>query len=119
MLVQMPVWFALYRLLFSSVELYHTKFLYFQDLSSIDPYAAWPAMVVVLMLIQQQFMPMGNMDPTQQRVMKLMPLLFGFFFFIFPSGLVLYISVNMVLSILQQWVIRRQFKAVTPSAATT
>ena len=111
MVIQMPVWFALYRVLLSSVELYHTEFLYLHDLSSPDPYGVLPAIVVVLMLVQQQFTPMGNMDPAQARMMKLMPLAFGVFFFTFPSGLVVYIFMNMLLSILQQWFIRRTFKA--------
>jgi YidC/Oxa1 family membrane protein insertase len=109
MLLQMPVWFALYRVLLNSVELYHTKFFYIQDLSSIDPYGIMPAIVVALMVVQQSFMPTGNMDPAQARMMKLMPLVFGIFFFSFPAGLVLYIFVNMLLSIAQQWLIRRTF----------
>ena len=110
MILQMPVWFALYRVLLNSVELYHTKFFYIRDLSSIDPYGFMPAVVVGLMVVQQSFMPTGNMDPAQARMMKLMPLIFGIFFFSFPAGLVLYIFVNMLLSIAQQWLIRRTFK---------
>ena len=109
MLIQFPVWIALYQVLLTSVDLYHTKFLYIQDLSSVDPYCIFPAIVVVLMLIQQQMMPTANMDPTQAKMMKLMPLMFGFFFFTFPAGLVIYIFVNMTLTIAQQWVIKRQF----------
>ena len=111
MLVQMPVWIALYNVLLSSVDLYQVEFLYMKDLSSVDPYCILPAIVVVLMLIQQRFMPTGNMDPTQARLMKLMPLMFGFFFFTFPSGLVIYIFFNMVLTILQQWWIKRSWTA--------
>jgi YidC/Oxa1 family membrane protein insertase len=59
------------------------------------------------MVVQQRFMPTGNMDPKQEKIMKMMPLLFGFFFFTFPSGLVLYIFVNMVLTIAQQWYIKQ------------
>lgn len=113
-LIQFPVWIALYQVLLSSVDLYHTEFLYLRDLSSVDPYMAMPAVVMALMFIQQRLMPTGNMDPTQARIMKLMPLIFGIFFFTFPSGLVVYIFVNMVLTILQQWVIKRTFK---PAAA--
>jgi YidC/Oxa1 family membrane protein insertase len=109
-LVQLPVFVALYNVLLSVVELYHTKFLYIQDLSSVDPYCIMPAIVVVMMVVQQQFTPMGNMDPAQARMMKMLPLVFGFFFFIFPAGLVLYIFVNMALSIAQMWWIKRQFK---------
>ena len=63
------------------------------------------------MLLQQQFTPTSSgMDPDQARLMKLMPLAFGIFFFWFPSGLMLYIFVNMLLSILQQWYIKRTFQ---------
>lgn len=117
MLVQFPVWIALYNVLLSSVELYHTEFLWLKDLSSADPTGILPAVVVVLMLVQQSLAPTGNLDPVQARVMKLMPLMFGFFFFAFPSGLVVYIFVNMVLSILQQWLIKRQFEPTAPATA--
>ena len=118
MLVQMPVWIALYSVLLSAVELYHVEFLWMKDLSVSDPVMILPAVVVGLMVLQQQFVPTGNMDPAQARMMKLMPLLFGFFFFTFPGGLVVYIFVNMVLSILQQWYIRRTFKSGSTEAAT-
>lgn len=120
MLVQLPVWIALYQVLLNSVELYHTEFLYFRDLASVDPYGALPAVVVVLMVIQQQLTPMPNMDPVQARMMKILPIVFGIFFFTFPSGLVVYIFVNMVLTILQQWFIKRTYKqpAVTVAATT-
>lgn len=116
MVIQMPVWFSLYTALLNSVDLYHTKFLYLRDLSAADPYMILPVIVVGLMLVQQQFMPTGNMDPNQARIMKMMPLMFGFFFFTFPSGLVLYIFVNMVLTIAQQVFIKRQFRK-KPKAA--
>jgi YidC/Oxa1 family membrane protein insertase len=119
MLIQFPVWIALYNVLLSSVELYHTDFLYLRDLSEADPYCVLPAIVVVLMMIQQQFTPTGNMDPAQARMMKLMPLVFGVLFFTFPSGLVVYIFVNMALSIGQQWVIRRTFNASDTAPSTT
>lgn len=109
MIVQMPVWIALYNVLLYSVELYQTRFLYLKDLSSPDPYSVLPFVVVVLMMVQQSMTPMGNMDPAQQRIMKIMPLIFGIFFFTFPSGLVVYIFVNMVLTIAQQWWIKRRF----------
>jgi YidC/Oxa1 family membrane protein insertase len=115
MLAQMPVWIALYAMLYSSVELYQTDFLYLKDLSSADPYAVLPLIVVVLMMIQQQLIPMGNMDPAQQRIMKLMPLFFGFLFFSFPSGLVLYIFVNTLLSMVQQWLIKRMYAVPKPA----
>lgn len=107
MVAQMPVWFALYQVLLSSVDLYHTDFLYLRDLSAPDPYCILPATVVVLMMVQQQFTNTASMDPAQARVMKFMPLMFGLFFFTFPSGLALYMFVNMLLSIIQQWWIKR------------
>jgi YidC/Oxa1 family membrane protein insertase len=112
MLIQMPIWISLYRVLLTSVDLYHTEFLYLRDLSVADPYAILPVIVVGLMFAQQQFMPTGNMDPNQARIMKFMPLIFGVLFFSFPSGLVLYIFVNMLLTILQQWYIKRRFRTV-------
>lgn len=118
MLAQMPVWFALYNALLSSVELYHTDFLYVRDLTEVDPYMIMPALVMGLMVLQQQFTPTGNMDPQQARIMKLMPLVIGLFFFTLPAGLMLYIFVNMTLSIAQQWYIRRTFQpqAAKPAA---
>lgn len=113
MLVQMPVWIALYSVLLASVDLYHVEFLYLRDLSSVDPYMVLPTLVVILMMVQQQFMPTANMDPMQARMMKWMPVIFGVFFFTFPSGLVVYIFVNMVLTILQQWWIKRSWRTVS------
>jgi YidC/Oxa1 family membrane protein insertase len=110
MVLQMPVWFALYSVLWSSVELYHAEFGYLRDLTASDPYLVLPTVVMGMMLIQQQLVPTGNMPPEQARMMKLMPLVFGIFFFALPSGLVLYIFVNMLLSILQQWYIKRSFE---------
>lgn len=109
MVIQIPVFIALYNVLLSSVELYQTDFLYLQDLSSQDPYGILPVIVMGLFVLQQQFTPMANMDPLQARMMKLMPIVFGLFFFTFPAGLVIYIFVNTTLSVLQQWYIRRNF----------
>lgn len=118
MLIQMPIWISLYTMLQSSVEIYQTKFLYLKDLSSPDPYAILPALTVAMMFFQQRMMPQGNMDPTQQRVMQFMPLMFGLFFFTVPSGLVIYIFVNMVLTMLQQWWIKRSFARAKALRAT-
>lgn len=115
MFLQMPIWIALYSALLSSVDLYHAKFLYLEDLSVPDPYMVTPALCVALMLAQQRFTPTSpGMDPAQARMMKLMPLAFGIFFFWFPSGLMIYIFTNMLLSILQQWYIHATF---TPQKA--
>jgi len=117
MVAQMPVWFALYQVLLSSVDLYHTDFLYLRDLSAPDPYCVLPLIVVALMMVQQRFTNTANMDPTQAQVMKFMPLMFGLFFFTFPSGLALYMFVNMTLSILQQWWIKRSLGDASAAAA--
>jgi YidC/Oxa1 family membrane protein insertase len=117
MVAQMPVWFALYQVLLSSVDLYHTDFLYLRDLSAPDPYCILPLIVVALMMIQQQFTNTANMDPAQARVMRFMPLMFGLFFFTFPAGLALYMFVNMTLSILQQWWIKRSLGDAPAAAA--
>jgi YidC/Oxa1 family membrane protein insertase len=101
-----------------SVELYNTKFLYLQDLTEADPYGVLPLLVTVLMLAQQKLMPMGSMDPTQQKIMRLMPLMFGIFMFSFPSGLVLYFSVNNTLTIFQQWIIYRKKDELPVSASS-
>ncbi|TVQ87323.1 MAG: membrane protein insertase YidC [Deltaproteobacteria bacterium] len=119
MIIQMPIWISLYRVLLTSVDLYHTEFLYLKDLSVADPYAILPLIVIGLMFAQQQFMPTGNMDPAQARIMKLMPLVFGILFFSFPSGLVLYIFVNMLLTFVQQWYIKRRFKTAKPAPTAT
>ena len=116
MLVQMPVFFALYTVMYYSVELYDAQFLYLQDLTGTDPYGVIPTLYAVLMIAQQAMMPTANMDPTQAKMMKLMPLFFAFIMFSFPSGLVLYFCINMLLTIGQQYIIRRRL-AAEPAAA--
>jgi len=116
MVAQMPVWFALYQVLLTSVDLYHTDFLYLRDLSAPDPYCVLPLAVMAMMLLQQRFTNTANMDPAQARMMRFMPLLFGAFFFTFPSGLAVYVFVNMLLSIAQQWWIKRSL-GEAPAAA--
>jgi len=111
MVAQMPVFFALYSVIGSSVELYHADFYYLKDLASADPFGVLPVLYMVLMFGMQQFTPTGGMDPAQARVMKALPFVFGFLFFTFPSGLVLYFVVNLALTVLQQWYIKKTFKA--------
>ncbi len=116
-LIQFPVWIALYNVMLYSVELYDSSFLYLMDLTAEDPYGVLPIIYAVLILGQQRMMPMGNMDPAQQRIMKLMPLMFAAFMFTFPSGLVLYFCCNILLTIGQQWLINRQIKIDDEPAA--
>jgi YidC/Oxa1 family membrane protein insertase len=116
MLIQFPVWIALYNVLLYSVDLYHSRFLVWRDLSAADPYAVLPILVGVLMFLQQRLTPMTGMDPTQAKMMRWMPLIFVFFMFGFPSGLGIYIVVNSVLSILQQWFVNRGVHAAPKPA---
>ncbi|HNN36977.1 MAG TPA: membrane protein insertase YidC [Pseudomonadales bacterium] len=109
-LVQMPVFIALYWTLLESVELRHASFLWLNDLSVMDPYFVLPIVMGVTMFIQQLLSP-APPDPMQAKVMRLMPVMFTFFFLWFPSGLVLYWLVNNLLSIAQQWFITRQIEA--------
>ncbi len=110
-LVQMPVFIALYWVLMESVELRHAPFYgYIQDLSQMDPYFILPILMGVTMFIQQSLNPTPP-DPMQAKMMKMLPILFTFFFLWFPAGLVLYWLVNNILSIAQQWVINKQIEA--------
>lgn len=102
-LVQIPVFIALYWVLLSAVELRQAPFaLWITDLSQKDPYYILPVVMAVTMFIQMKLNPTPP-DPVQAKVMMIMPIVFSVFFFFFPSGLVLYWLVNNVLSILQQW----------------
>ena len=108
MLIQIPVFFALYRVLLGSIELRHAPFmLWITDLSAKDPYYITPLVMGVTMFLQQKMTP-TNMDPTQEKIMLIMPVVFTFMFLNFPAGLVIYWLVNNVLTILQQYLIRRQ-----------
>lgn len=109
MLLQMPVWFALYRSLSTNIELYHAPFaLWWQDLSAPDPFYVLPIIVALLMFVQQSLTP-NTMDPMQAKLMKYgMPLIFGSFMLFLPSGLCLYIVTNSTLSITQQRLLYRR-----------
>lgn len=120
MLIQMPVWFALFTVLLYTAELYHADFLIWKDLSVVDPFAILPAIVGTMMLLQQRMTPTSpGMDPNQARMMKLMPLIFVFFYFTFPAGLAIYSTTNITLSLLQMWVIRRRLAKPPPGAPAT
>lgn len=108
MLLQMPVFIALYWVLLESVEIRHTPWiLWIQDLSAKDPFFVLPIIMGGSMLLMQKMQPMPT-DPMQAKVMKLMPIMFTVFFMFFPAGLVLYWTVNNLLSMLQQWVVNMQ-----------
>jgi YidC/Oxa1 family membrane protein insertase len=106
-LVQIPVFIALYWVLLGSVEMRHAPFmLWIQDLSATDPYFVLPILMGLTMIVQTKLNPKPT-DPVQAKVMMIMPIVFSVFFFFFPAGLVLYWLVNNILSIAQQWHINR------------
>ena len=116
-LVQIPVFIALYWVLLAAIELRHAPFmLWIQDLSALDPYYVLPVLMTVTMVIQTRLNPVPP-DPVQAKVMQFMPFIFSVFFFFFPAGLVLYWLVNNILSILQQWQIQRMFDRDKPAHA--
>jgi YidC/Oxa1 family membrane protein insertase len=108
MLLPMPIFIALYWVLFESVELRHAPFiLWIDDLSAMDPYFVLPLAMGASMYLQQLMSPaMG--DPMQQRMMRIMPIMFTVLFLFFPAGLVLYWLTNNLLSIAQQYYVMRQ-----------
>lgn len=109
-LVQMPVFIALYWVLFESVQLRHAPFmLWINDLSVMDPYFILPILMGASMMLQMHLNPTPP-DPMQAKIMKLMPIIFTVFFLWFPAGLVLYWLVNNILSIAQQWYITRKIE---------
>jgi len=107
-LVQIPVFISLYWVLLESVEMRQAEFIFWlNDLSAPDPYFVLPLLMGATMIIQQKLNP-APMDPIQQKVMGMLPIVFTVFFAFFPSGLVLYWVANNVLSITQQWIITRR-----------
>jgi YidC/Oxa1 family membrane protein insertase len=109
-LVQMPVFIALYWVLMESVELRHAPFvLWIKDLSVMDPYFVLPLLMGASMWFMQKLNPPPP-DPMQAKLMQWLPVVFTFFFLWFPAGLVLYWVVNNLLSMAQQYVITRQIE---------
>ena len=109
-LVQIPVFIALYYVLLASVEMRDAPWIgWITDLSSKDPYFILPALMAVSMFIQVKLNPTPP-DPVQAKMMMIMPLAFSVMFFLFPAGLVLYWLVNNIYSIAQQWVITRKIE---------
>ena len=116
-LVQMPVFLALYWVLLESVEMRQAPWMFWiHDLAVMDPYFVLPIIMGASMFIQQTLNPTPP-DPMQAKVMKMLPIIFTFFFLWFPAGLVLYWVVNNVLSIAQQWYITRQIEAAAANKA--
>ncbi len=113
--VQIPVFIALYWVLLASVELRHAPFiLWIDDLSVADPYFVLPILMGATMIFQTYLNPVPP-DPVQAKIMKIMPIAFSVMFFFFPAGLVLYWLVNNILSIAQQWQITHAMEHATPA----
>lgn len=116
MLLQMPIFFALFQVLGHSVELYQAPFfLWIQDLSLKDPYFILPVLIGGLMYTQQQLTPMTNMDPAQAKVLKWMPLLFVVFMISLPAGLSIYTFVNTLFGVTQQYFFLKNTRRKTAS----
>ncbi|MEK6681311.1 MAG: membrane protein insertase YidC [Nitrospirota bacterium] len=114
MVIQIPVFIALYNVLSNAIEFRHAPFYWWiKDLSAMDPYYIMPIAMGISMLIQQWMTPSTATDPLQAKMMYAMPIIFTFMFLSFPSGLVIYWLVNNVLSIAQQGVTNR---LLTPKA---
>ena len=109
MIIQIPVFFALYWVLIESVQLRQAPFIFWlTDLATKDPYYILPILMGGSMLLQQKLSPPPP-DPTQAKMMMLMPVMFTVFFLWFPSGLVLYWLTNNLLSCLHQWYVIKTF----------
>ncbi|MBV5320738.1 MAG: membrane protein insertase YidC [Sulfuricurvum sp.] len=112
LVLQIPVFFAIYRVLLNAVELQGAPWLlWITDLSRMDPYYILPILMGATMYYQQKITPSNFTDPLQEKIFKFLPLIFMFFFITFPSGLVLYWFVNNLFSIAQQYMVNKQFEA--------
>jgi len=109
-LLQIPVFFAIYRVLVNAIELKGAEWFYITDLSIMDPYYVMPVLMGISMYFQQKITPSNFTDPMQEKIFKFLPLIFTFFFLTFPAGLVLYWFVNNLLSILQQFIINKRLE---------
>ena len=111
MLLQIPVFFALYRVLLNADELQGAPWiLWIQDLSRMDPYYVLPVLMGASMYFQQKITPSNITDPLQQKIFKFFPVIMTVFFVTFPSGLVLYWLTNNILSIAQQYFINNAYE---------
>lgn len=106
LLLQMPIFLALYWVFLESVELRHAPFVFWiQDLSAMDPYYVLPVLMGISMYVMQKMQPMTIQDPMQQKIMQYMPVVFSVFMAWFPSGLVLYWFISNMISIVQMKII--------------
>jgi YidC/Oxa1 family membrane protein insertase len=117
-LVQIPVFIALYWVLLSAVELRHAPWIgWIHDLSAPDPYFVLPVLYAISAYLQVKLSPTPIQDPVQAKVMQIMPIAFSVMFIFFPSGLVLYWLINNSLQIFQQWHMNRVLQRETAALA--
>lgn len=119
-LLQMPIWYGLYRMLYVTIELRHAPWIgWIHDLSARDPYFILPVLMAVSMYIMQKMTPTPAADPAQQRMVALMPVMFGGMFIIFPvaSGLVLYIFASNLVNMAQQYFLNKSTPVPVPQGA--
>ncbi len=108
MLFQMPIWWALWRVLNGAIELRHAPFLgWIHDLSAKDPYYILPIAMAITMYLMTKMTPQTSVDPAQQKMMALMPLMFAAFFFTMSSGLNLYMFTSNIVGVGQQYYLNR------------
>lgn len=112
MLVQFPIWWAFYRMLAGTIDLRHAPwmlwhFALLHDLSAPDPHYILPALYGVTAYLMQKMTPTPQVDPAQQRMMAIMPVMFSVFFIFYPSGLALYIVASNLVGMAQQWYLNR------------
>ncbi len=107
LLLQIPIFYGIYKLLLYSIELKGAHFLWIKDLSEMDPYFILPVLMGVSMYIHQKLTPTNFQDPMQEKIFKFLPVIFTVMMASFPAGLVLYWTTNNILSILQQWIINK------------
>ncbi len=113
LLMQIPVFFAIYRVLLNAVELKGAEWmLWITDLAHMDPTFILPILMGATMYYQQKITPSNFTDPMQEKIFKFLPIIFTFFFVTFPAGLVLYWLVNNIFSIAQQFVVNKKFASL-------
>ena len=108
--IQIPIFFAIYRVLLNAIELKNAPWiLWIQDLAIKDPYFVLPILMGITMYLQQRLTPANFTDPMQEKIMRMLPIIFTFFFLMFPAGLTLYWFTNNLFSIAQQLYVNRIF----------
>ena len=119
MIIQLPFLYAFYRVLSIAIELRHAPWLWVSDLSAPEslPIHLLPIILIITQFLTQKMTPQAGVDPNQQKMMMFMPLIFGFMFYSFPSGLVLYYLTSNLVGIVQQVIINRSMPTPAPALA--